>query len=121
MPPEMRSSVSIEEHVAKGYYGNPIRRMRIRVRGREAEDVLRHILGSMEEVDREVLFSTLESRFDPRGSRLYLRVSKQDAYLGKVRLYDGSDAVRVVASFVNARRGLEDVRAYLRSLIGGGA
>lgn len=121
LPPQLRSGASIEEQVLTGYYGNPIRRMRIRVRGRDAEEVLRHILRSMDDTDREVLFSTLESRFDPRGSRLYLRVGKQDAYLGRIRLYDGSDAVRVVASFAHARNRVDDVRSFLKSLLGEGS
>jgi len=114
--PNIRSAIHVEELSFTGYYGNPIKRFVIKIRGEEAEEVARYVLSSLGDVDREILLSTFESRYDRRSSKLYLRVNKQEAYLGRLRLYDGSDAIRVVVSFAHGKD-VPTVKHYITSKI----
>lgn len=100
----------------EGHYGNPVTRIVARFRGKSAEHVARYILSRFEKADFETLIYTLERRFDGKG-RIFVRVSKQDAYLGRVRLMDGDDIIRVVLTLPGARSVAEVERAF-RSLRG---
>ncbi|MDK2384485.1 MAG: RNA-binding domain-containing protein, partial [Candidatus Korarchaeota archaeon] len=81
VPPGLRDKVRIEETLSRGHHGNPIRMLRVSLQGREAEEALRWILGGLSESDLRLLELSLASRMD-RGGHLYLRLDKQDAYLG---------------------------------------
>jgi len=100
----------------EGHYGNPVVRVVVRLRGKRAEEAMRHILSKLERGDFETLIFTLDRRFDGRG-RVFIRISKQDAYLGKMRIAEGDDVLRIVATIPGARRA-EDVEKILRSLRG---
>ncbi|MEB3825357.1 MAG: hypothetical protein LRS47_01655 [Desulfurococcales archaeon] len=86
---------NIEESTYKGHYGNVITFYRIRVKGRDAVKLLKHLLSHMDTASNALLKATLDERVDDAGN-LYIRVSKQDAYSGKVALYDGDDVIRLV-------------------------
>lgn len=88
----------------EGYYGNVIKLVKLSIGRDSAGEVLKYVLCSMSRADREVLLSTLESRVESRRARLHLRLSKQDLYLGRVVLSEGSDVVKVVASFEGEHR-----------------
>jgi RNA binding exosome subunit len=99
LPPELRGKVRFEEQHLEGHHGNPITRMKVRLTGANAERFLLHVAGMLSDAEKKVLESLFESRYDRRSGRLYLRFSKQDAYLGEARLYDGDDVVHVVVVF----------------------
>ncbi len=100
----------------EGHYGNPVTRIVARFRGRGAEHVARHIFSRFEKADFETLVYTLDRRFDGRG-RIFIRISKQDAFLGRIRLMDGDDIIRVMLTIPGARS-VADVERVLRSLRG---
>ena len=100
----------------EGHYGNPVTRIVVKLRGKRAEEAMRYIVSKLDRGDFETLIFTLDRRFDGRG-RIYIRLSKQDAYLGKLRVAEGDDVLRIVATIPGARRA-EDVEKILRSLRG---
>ena len=102
----------------EGHYGNPVTRIVARFRGERAEYIARHIISSFDKADFETLIYTLDRRFDGRG-RVFIRISKQDAYLGRIKLMDGDDIIRVVLTLPGARN-IEFVEHVLRSLRGEG-
>jgi RNA binding exosome subunit len=100
----------------EGYYGNPVTRIVAVLKGKEAENAVKHILLSIDRSDFETLVFTLDRRFDGKG-RVFIRLSKQDAYLGKLRIAEGDDVLKIVITLPGARR-IEDVEKALRSLRG---
>ncbi len=116
LPEDLRQKVDIKYQELRGYYGNPIVRLVITVRGSEAEEVARYIMSKLPEHDRRYLVYSIEQRYDRRSNKLYLRISKQDSYLGTPVLYDGSDAIRAVFSF-SIVRSEEEVKRFIETLI----
>lgn len=100
----------------EGHYGNPVTRIVTRLKGRWAEGIARYILSNLDRGDFETLIFTLDRRFDGKG-RVFIRLSKQDAYLGKLRIAEGDDIIRIVMTLPGTRK-IEDVEKILRSLRG---
>ena len=112
LPSELRRSAQVEKTRVVGHYGNPIVIMRLELKGDEAHRAFRHIVSSLDDLDKRLILSTLDLRLD-EGGRLYLRLSKQDAYLGRLMLYEGDDIIKLV---VKLRRGLKDLEDVRRAL-----
>lgn len=90
---ELESSMSIA--MLEGHYGNPIFVLRLKIEKPElAEALLKQLLASLPEGDLAMLDRTLEQRLDSSGN-LYLRLDKQQAFLGDFRVYDGDDVIKV--------------------------
>jgi len=97
LPQELRKVYEAKFHVEllEGHYGNPIAIVRLKVTNRShASLALLELLRAMEAADVSVLNSSIHARLD-RSGNLYLRVDKQMAFLGRVKLYEGDDVVRV--------------------------
>lgn len=115
IPDSARGDVVFDEQVLEGHYGNPITRIVARIRGARAREVLEHIASRLGDVDKKLLKTMLENRYDSRSGRLYLRVSKQDAYLGHVRLLDSDDVIKITIVLRGSPR-LEEVLGILQEL-----
>lgn len=115
IPKELRDRVKIEREEYEGHYGNPILVLTITVEGEDAESVLSYILSRLDSVDKKLLAASLEERVDKEGS-LYFRLSKQDAYQGRLSVYESDDVIRVSVGFRGKRR--EAMREYKRRLEG---
>lgn len=113
--PELERSMEIMD--LEGHYGNPLKRIKIRAGGRAAEKLVRHVISRLDRADFEALVLTLHRRLDPKESKLYIRLSKQEAYMGRIRCIDGDDVIRIVIT-VPGVKGLEDVEKLLRILRG---
>lgn len=116
LPEELRKGVEIKYQELKGYYGNPIIRLSVTIRGPEALDVAKYILSRLPPHDRRYLIYSIEQRYDKHNNKLYIRLSKQDSYLGTPTLYDGSDVIRVVFSF-SITRSEDEVKRLIESLV----
>lgn len=114
VPPHLRDKVVFLEEQQKGYYGNPITIIRASL-AEEAGEVLSYIASNLPESEKRVLGLTLDLRYDKRDKRLIIRLSKQDAYLGALRLLDHDDIVKVVIRFKRAG-GVEELREYLKDI-----
>ncbi len=115
VPPELRGRAELERVVVEGHYSNPIVRLTLRLEGEDAVAALRHLASALDEYEKRLLDATLESRYDGREGRLYVRLSKQEAYLGRVRIFEGDDVVRMVVVFQGAP-GVDEVRRALREV-----
>lgn len=113
LPPQLREKVLIEEQVVQGHYGNSITLIAVKTRSRE-DDVyaFKHILCSLSHTDRSLFVATLHRRVGSKNSIIYLRLSKQDAFLGNIMLMDGDDVIRVSATVVGVRS-LKDLHDYV--------
>lgn len=97
LPKEERAQIRISEIALTGHYGNPIIIMRIVLKeSLAAERVLRHIALRLREEDKHRIDRTLDLRVDENGN-MYMRISKQGAYLGKMMLSNSGDVIRIKA------------------------
>ena len=110
IPKELRGKARVSRVSLEGHHGNPITRIEVVLEDEDAEKTVRHIASLMDDREKLVLDTSFEARYDERSGRLYLRFSKQDAYLGRLRFMDGDDVVRVVIGF----RGAPDSRKARR-------
>lgn len=114
IPEKLRKKISITETAYKGYYGNPIILLSIMVRGKLATEVLKYITERMDDTSKKILGVTLDQRVD-QAHRLHIRFSKQDAYQGRLVLYNGDDVVKVILSF-KFKGDIRELREYLKSI-----
>jgi len=115
LPEEVRGRARVSKATLEGHHGNPITRIEVVVEGEDAEKTARHIASLLDDTEKRLLDASFETRFDERSGRLFLRFSKQDAYLGRLRIMDGDDVVRVVIGF-RGSPSVEKARRYAREL-----
>lgn len=116
VPQELRGSISITEEVVKGHHGNEIKIYRFELHGDYALRVLKYIICSLSDGDRSVLLLSVGDRVGDVKSHLYLRLGKQESYMGRLTVRDGSDVVRVAVT-VDGCRTLDDVKGFLNDLV----
>ena len=93
---EAARKMSMTTERLEGYYGDPITLIRIFLLDREAsEKTLIRILENLSDAEREELWSD-RSKKGKHGGKLFIRLDKQEAYLGRIKLSD-KDPIRIVA------------------------
>ncbi|GAB6947960.1 RNA-binding domain-containing protein [Vulcanisaeta sp. JCM 16161] len=110
LPPQYRDGINIARSSGQGHFGNDINTIKVQFRGQDALEIARYILRIIDQLDREIILVTINSRFDD--GKLYLRFNKQLAYNGVVRLDDGDDVIKVIMRFnhwVIKNEGIENV------------
>ncbi len=115
IPRELQGSTKIYMEVLHGYYGNPITKLKTSFEKNEALLVLKHILSSLSKTDVSYMLSSLELRYYKKGNKIFLRLDKQAAYLGKLVLYEGDDAIVAEISF-STLKSLDTVKEYINKL-----
>ncbi|PDM27146.1 hypothetical protein CP083_00355 [Candidatus Bathyarchaeota archaeon B24-2] len=113
LPPDLRNKVEFKQTRLKGYFGNPILSYRGSVRRDDAYKLLKHVLTNLPETDLRLLLSRLSLHTD-RGS-LYMRLDKQHAFLGKLKLCH-SDPIRLRVKF--KVRDVEGITTILNEMVG---
>ena len=113
LPEHLRSRVELSEVVTKGHHGNEIRVLTLKLRKNEALETLKHVLCSLSEVERNILIATLDTRVGPPS---HLRLSKQDAYRGSIRLLDSGDVIKL-ATTIEGVTSVDEMRNFLSDLI----
>ena len=109
LPPGARDKVKFKVKEFKGHYGNPIRLVKARIRNRElAQAVFDHIISGLPEEDRLELLRDLRRRTS--GGSLYVRLDKQRAFMGQLRL-SSSDPIWIKISFSSSN--IEEIREAL--------
>lgn len=116
LPESIRNKAKIAEVIAQGHYGNVIGILTSDFSGKEALNILAYIICSLPLIDRQILKATIDNRVGSRPSHVYLRLSKQDAFLGKLTLLDSDDVIKVSATVTGVRR-VEDLREFIDDLI----
>ena len=118
LPPNMRNSVTLLRDRVKGFYGNVIDRLTVVLEGEQALNFFKYLIKMLSDTDKSVLLNTLDMRYDRKSNELYLRLSKQEAYLGMLTLYDGDDVIRVSVSF-SIKKSLKHVQEFVDRIIKG--
>jgi len=114
--PEENRDLWLTRKTLKGYHGDPITIVTGKIRTKKgATGVLRRVVQELSSLDQQRILDELEERLD-EGGNLYIRLDKQKAYLGKVRLLEtdpvkmkfrlrlphGKDRVEYVREVINA-------------------
>jgi len=82
----------------KGHYGNQIKTMSCAIKNaRMVERLFQELWKGLSLLERTEVYSSLASRVDTGGT-LFLRVDKQEAMKGRIRLQD-SDPIKIGISF----------------------
>ncbi|RLG76289.1 MAG: exosome protein [Thermoprotei archaeon] len=114
IPEKLRSKVEFTQSVLRGHYGNPITRIVLYMKNKDAEETLKHIASKMSNIDKRILKTSLDLRTE--ASKLYLRFSKQEAYLGNMVLEDSDDIVRAIVTFKGVRGKSKSIEEYLENI-----
>ncbi len=80
----------------EGYFGNPITVLTARLEKKAADRYLGFLRQKLPEPDRKGMVAELPERID-EACFFHLRLSKQDAYLGDLRITYGEDAISLRA------------------------
>jgi RNA binding exosome subunit len=90
------SNTPIEEEETRGYFDNPITILRARLEKKAADRYIGFLKEKLPEADLEELVKELPERVGDNCD-FFLKLSKQDAYLGEVRTTYAEDAVALRA------------------------
>ncbi len=113
IPPELREKVGWEETPLEGHYGNPIILLKAEFSGEDSRKLMKWLAGNLGQLDKELLKSKLDLHYN-RAGILYLRFSKQQAYLGRLELAEGEDVIKVRFSISLPKRNLAALRKLLK-------
>jgi len=114
LPEEVLREAKIIKETYYGHYGNPITVITVTINNpRLAERTLNYLLEKLGASGRHILSSSLEDRVDKGGS-LFFRISKQDAYMGSITIYETDDVIRISIGFSGKRK---DAIEYYRRML----
>jgi RNA binding exosome subunit len=115
LPLDYVDEITFESRNLLGHYNNPITLLRARIKQRRVlEAFIENLVGNLSEVDKEYLASDVKRRIDDKGT-LYLRLDKQEAFLGQMKL-GNIDPIRITIKLFRFRKSLEETIAFYRSL-----
>ena len=111
-PVEYAEDIEFEKSELQGYYKNPITMLKVIIREKvRAAAFLKNVLRRLEAQDKTLLSSGLEEYTDSKGT-LYIRLDKQEAFHGKIRLCS-VDPVHVKIKLSFLPRTLEELESFL--------
>ncbi len=103
-PEDVRQNVSFSEEMAEGQSGDSISIVTGLLDNRnECEISLDYMLKQMEKKDRRAIKRTLDLRLN-NNCVFFLRIDKQGAFLGKIRLAENADVIRTRIYFRDSPR-----------------
>jgi len=109
MPPRLRGRADISVEETHGHYENPITILRACFRNPDqASESLTWVLSNMPPEDRTFLAGRLDLHLDEK-SRVYIRLDKQEAFLGRIKLSYGNDVIRVRFTFKGAKNEVKEL------------
>ncbi|MEM2024791.1 MAG: RNA-binding domain-containing protein [Desulfurococcaceae archaeon] len=112
-PPELREAVELETAHMDGYYGNPISVITARLNNSEQVHLtLKHVSEALDPLEKAILRTTFDMRYDHKSKKLVVRFSKQDLYLGKLKIHDSDDVVKVIIGLKNARSASDAINFF---------
>ena len=113
-PPAYADAIAFTRRDLVGHYGNPITLLQTRISDPPLlAAFIDGLASSLSDVDKNELSSEVNRHLDEKGA-LYLRLDKQEAFVGRMRLGRG-DSIRVQIK-LRARRNLEEARTLYRGL-----
>ncbi|ABN69953.1 Protein of unknown function DUF54 [Staphylothermus marinus F1] len=114
LPANIRNNIVFNKQVLHGHYGNPITIIKTTITS-NAEQVLKHIANLMDDTEKTILSVSFDLRYDRRENKLYLRISKQKAYGGKIVIHDSDDVIKLIIRLKGSRRP-EKIKEFLREM-----
>lgn len=85
LPTELIQTISFQKTNLTGHHGNPITLFQTRVKDRNtAQSVIQKLAANLSIIDKEQLNNEIKQHLEK--GNLYLRLDKQNAYLGQVKL-----------------------------------
>ncbi len=109
---------AIDSMDSEGYFGNPITIFTAQLDKKAAVLYMRALRERLPEEDLKALISELPERVD-EDCTFYLRLSKQDAYLGDVRITYAEDSIalkaKIAAYPAKYETGLKIIRDYFHA------
>ncbi|HRR54225.1 MAG TPA: RNA-binding domain-containing protein [Candidatus Methanomethylicus sp.] len=112
-PQQLRSSLPITSSAAQGHHGNPIFLIQAVVDDKKvAREIVDYLLKMLPVGDRLRMRDRILTFYDGQ-SNVFLRLSKQMAFLGVARLSDEDDVIRVRIG-INVRK--NDLSSVLEAL-----
>ncbi|RLI73714.1 exosome subunit [Archaeoglobales archaeon] len=101
---------------AKGHYGNPLEFLEVEIKKKkEIKEFWRNLINLLGD-QKKIVLNTIEDKLDEQNV-LHLRVDKQRAYLGEVKLTEGGDAIVVKVKVVAYPARREKVIEVIKSMI----
>jgi hypothetical protein len=98
-PQDLQGTLQFKTTNLRGHYHNPILRLETRLTQPDLiEKTIASIGLSLSPEDRGQLKQTFSSRIDRKG-RFFLRLDKQEAYQGRIRIIHRGDSIRMVIRF----------------------
>ena len=111
-PAEDAEEINFEQKILSGFYKNPITMLKaVITEKRKVVVFMRRFLEMLEPDDRALLSSEFRSYVDSAGN-LYLRVNKQEAFRGKMRL-NSVDSIRIKIKLNMLPTTLEELESIL--------
>ncbi len=116
LPDDVKQDVRVEESLLEGHYGNPIKILRITLYGDDMViGILKGIISLMETGEIKYLLDTMDLRLD-KNLNLYLRIDKNEAYIGKIKINEHGDDIIKIRFSLSKRKILRDLLEYLKRL-----
>lgn len=109
-------NIGVEKNLLRGHYGNPITKFFGKCRGKKAQSCLDDLIRKMSREDLKSLIENLKNKFDS-SCHLYLRLSKQEAYEGKVKLSEGDDVIHVKVKVLARPAKVENATRIIRNYL----
>ncbi|HMK48011.1 MAG TPA: RNA-binding domain-containing protein [Methanocella sp.] len=107
--------IPIDSAETEGYFGNPITIFTAKLEKKTAAQYMDFLREKLPEADLKELISELPKRVD-EDCAFYLRLSKQDAFLGNIRITYAEDAIALKAKLAvypaKYELGLKLIRDY---------
>lgn len=115
LPEENAEEITFGGRDLRGYYGNPIRAFKAVIRKKPIiAAVINNLSTTLEAEDKEYLYKNLERHLNGK-SKLYLRLDKQAAYLGYVKL-GYSDPIHITMRLSITLKHHKDIASILNRL-----
>ncbi|MEM3640327.1 MAG: RNA-binding domain-containing protein [Candidatus Bathyarchaeia archaeon] len=85
LPKELAEKITFKKTNLTGHYGNPITLFEAKIKEKnDVKTFFEKLASNLSSVDKETLNSKIEQHLDKKS--LYLRLDKQSAYLGELKL-----------------------------------
>ncbi|MHA1506848.1 MAG: RNA-binding domain-containing protein [Candidatus Asgardarchaeia archaeon] len=116
MPEDIRDRIDFKISESRGYHGDPIIIMRGEIKGNKSvTSFLENLSKSMDPNDKFLLSEKFLEYLDERGN-LYLRISKQDAFLERLKIGE-KDVIKIKVSFqAYGKNKLDKILEYCKRL-----
>ena len=113
-PQDILNSLDFKTTTLRGHYHNPIILMETQLTNPDLiEQTLTNMGQKLTSSDRNQIAQTFASRINQKG-QVFLRLNKQEAYLGQIRIINRGDSIRVVIRFSGRKPSLNELENHCR-------